>query len=110
MIVADRRAQDLARPLDGAAVTCAWRLGPTGRLLGPTRTAEKADADDGSEAGNWADNMKSRSAGSKRQVTSRDVARYVEVYKPRCKTSRVYWPEGPRNIILTEPRHFSIQK
>ena len=27
----------------------------------------------------------------------------------RCKTSRVYWPEGPRNIILIEPRHFRIQ-
>ena len=31
--------------------------------LEPTRTAEKADSDDGSEASNWADNMKSRSTG-----------------------------------------------
>ena len=72
--VADRRARDPARPLGrsgraGAACpprhhessdtepTCR-RLGPRrriGRPLDPTRTTERADPDDGSEAGNRAD-------------------------------------------------------
>ena len=49
------------------------RLGPRRRIGRPsdlTRTTEKADSDDGSETGNRTDNMKSRSAGSKRQVAT----------------------------------------
>ena len=88
----DRRARDPARPLgrSGRTVRGPDRLrhhdpsntGPTCRRLGPrrrigrslrlepTQTTEKADSEDGSEAGTWADNMECRSTGSKRQIAT----------------------------------------